>query len=155
MKTYLATQLVSAKPMTRGEYNDHRMWECPADEDPNDPGYLVESAGYKSNHVEHEGYISWVPDEMFHAAFRPMPNMTFGMAIEALKSGQRVARKGWNGKEMWLCHVPQGLAAAVAFEHAVLDALPWIAMKTADNHFVPWLASQTDMLAEDWELVVS
>jgi hypothetical protein len=61
----------------------------------------------------------------------------FGEAIRKLKAGGRVVRKGWNGKGMWL-----GLA---------LCSLPFIFMKTADTHFVPWLASQTDMLAEDWE----
>jgi hypothetical protein len=71
--------------------------------------------------------------------------LNFGQAIEALKKGQKVARKGWNGKGMWLMlQVPD--------THSKMS-LPYIYMKTADDHLVPWLASQTDVLAEDWEVV--
>jgi hypothetical protein len=83
--------------------------------------------------------------------------ISFGHAIEALKKGQRVARIGWNGKGMWLGLVmgydynpDQGKAAIYALG---CRKLPWIGMKTADEAFVPWLASQTDMLADDWQIV--
>ena len=79
--------------------------------------------------------------------------MDFGDAIRALKQGFRVAREGWNGKGMWLKLVPESLADAVAFQHEALYAAPWVGMKTADEKFVPWLASQTDVLAEDWVVV--
>lgn len=70
---------------------------------------------------------------------------TFSRAIEILKEGGRVARTGWNGKGMWLeLQVPD--------EHNKMT-LPYIYMKTADDNVVPWLASQTDILAEDWEMV--
>jgi hypothetical protein len=70
--------------------------------------------------------------------------MTFGAAIEALKAGERVTRRGWNGKDMWL-------ALQVPDEHSKMT-LPYIYMKTAQGDLVPWLASQSDMLSEDWEL---
>lgn len=71
--------------------------------------------------------------------------MNFGGAIVALKGGNIVARKGWNGKGMWLkLQVPDA--------HSKMT-LPYIYMKTAQDDLVPWLASQTDILAEDWELV--
>jgi hypothetical protein len=91
--------------------------------------------------------------------------MNFGLALEHLKTGGRVCRTGWNGKGMWLILVSPSHAtvtpnpwyynilhsnALVPFEP---KPLPWIGMKTADNCFVPWLASQTDILAEDWELL--
>ena len=87
--------------------------------------------------------------------------VTFGVAIEALKRGERVARAGWNGKGMWLKYVPEDFCthAVVLAEQdlpngsSCLQALPWIGMKTADNKFVPWLASQTDMLADDWVML--
>lgn len=70
--------------------------------------------------------------------------MNFGQALEALKAGNRVCRSGWNGKGMWLeLQVPDA--------HSKMS-LPYIYMKTATNDLVPWLASQTDMLAEDWEI---
>jgi hypothetical protein len=91
--------------------------------------------------------------------------MNFGDAIAALKAGKRVARAGWNGKGMWLAFVKgknvqihnMGLGPVNEHDHdweaRVPRILPWIGMKTADNGFVPWLASQADMLSEDWELV--
>ena len=71
--------------------------------------------------------------------------MNFGSALEALKAGMRVARSGWNGKGMWIeLQTPDA--------HSKMT-LPYIFMRTADNNLVPWLASQTDMLANDWEVV--
>lgn len=82
-----------------------------------------------------------------------MSNMTFGQAIALLKCGNRVARKGWNGKGIHLeLQVPD--------EHSKMSG-PYIFIDTTglegDNPHapklrVPWLASQTDMLAEDWEV---
>lgn len=70
--------------------------------------------------------------------------MDFGDAIRQLKDGCRVARAGWNGKGMWLeLQVPD--------EHSKMTQA-YIYMKTADNQLVPWLASQTDILAEDWRV---
>ena len=68
----------------------------------------------------------------------------FGLAIVALKQGKCVARSGWNGKGMWL-----GLQ--VPDEHSKMG-LPYIYMSTVDGRLVPWLASQTDVLADDWGL---
>ena len=71
--------------------------------------------------------------------------MNFGDAIQALKRGERVCRAGWNGKGMWL-------ALQRPDAHSKMT-LPYIYMRTAQGDLVPWLASQTDLLAEDWELV--
>lgn len=89
--------------------------------------------------------------------------MNFGQALEALKQGKRVERKGWNGKGMFLVLVPgsQGLTVEEGrpFAKAGLPVgtkfnyLPHIDMFTVQGNFVPWLASQTDMLAEDWQNV--
>ena len=68
--------------------------------------------------------------------------MNFGAALAALKSGQRVSRSGWNGKGMWL-------ALQRPDEHSKMT-LPYVYMSTAQGDLVPWLASQTDILAEDW-----
>lgn len=83
--------------------------------------------------------------------------MDFGKAIEALKGGKKVARVGWNGKGMFLCFVHwKDWSVNPAETHKTSTHLaPWIGIKTADNMFVPWVASQTDMLAEDWRLVES
>lgn len=83
---------------------------------------------------------------------------TFSGALIDLTYGLRVARRGWNGKGMWLKLVPgnehelaPGLLDHKAENPCNPRMLPWIGMKTADGGFVPWLASQTDLLANDWE----
>lgn len=91
--------------------------------------------------------------------------MNFGQAIQALKDGRRVARGGWNGKGMYLAlqqgseitsaQARGGVAKFLAEDGAeIITINPHIDMKAADGTcVVGWLASQTDMLAEDWELV--
>jgi len=68
---------------------------------------------------------------------------TFGHAIETLKQGGRVTRAGWNGKG-------QRLELQVPDEHSKMT-LPYIFIVTVQGDRVPWLASQTDILADDWE----
>lgn len=70
--------------------------------------------------------------------------MNFGEAIEELKSGHTVCRSGWNGKGMWLGLMRPDVRSDMH--------LPYIFMSTVDGKLVPWLASQTDMLAEDWSV---
>lgn len=90
---------------------------------------------------------------------------TFGQAIDALKRGWKVARQGWNGKDMWLwlkpetmvksewCHDPE-LKKIADKKGGEIRALGTICMKTADNNILTgWLASQTDVLSNDWVLV--
>lgn len=73
--------------------------------------------------------------------------MNFSQALEALKNGKRVARTGWNGRGMWIeLHDPW-----LGAEDARV-ARQYIQMKDAQGMFVPWLASQTDLLANDWVL---
>lgn len=92
--------------------------------------------------------------------------MNFGQAIDAAKSGARIAREGWNGKGMWLAYSPghPALPADKFFagpnrdfaeaNGGTAEVLPSFTMKTADNKILPgWLASQTDMLADDWVVV--
>lgn len=90
--------------------------------------------------------------------------MNFGQALEALKNGAYVTRKGWNGKNMFLwlkpgtivreelCHDPTLLKLARE-NGGTVEALPTICMKTADNKVLTgWIASQTDILSNDWEI---
>lgn len=74
--------------------------------------------------------------------------MQFGAAIALAKIGHRVAREGWNGKGMFLFYVPSW--TFTNGRHDNYSCLPFLAMKTADDKVVPWLASQTDVLANDW-----
>ncbi len=81
--------------------------------------------------------------------------MGIGEAVKSMWNGKKVVRQGWNGKGMWIAlrtpnpddvYVPRS-----AIPHVM--TLPYVYMKTADGHFVPWLCSQTDLLATDWEVV--
>ena len=74
-----------------------------------------------------------------------MTNVSFGTALAALKDGVRITRNGWNGKGMWL-------ALQTPDEHSKMT-LPYIYMRTAQGDMVPWLASQTDILSNDWEVL--
>lgn len=97
MERYIGTKIIDAQPMTRGEYNRYRGWSIPADENPADSGYLVKYS---------DGYESWSPEKQFNDAYRRCDNMTFGLAIEAMKKGLKVARKGWNGNKRPPCISP-------------------------------------------------
>lgn len=160
MDLYLGVKLIKAKPMTRADYNQLRGWELPADENGSDAGYLVEyTDGGQKNHSDFDGYISWSPDGVFERSYRQIDGMSFGLAIEALKRGYRVTRVGWNGKGMFLYYVtageypPKSQAAIDYFHGNNVPYRDYIAMKTVDEQVVPWVASQTDILAEDWQIV--
>lgn len=175
MESYIGTKQINATPMTRLAYNDLRGWQLPKDENGSDEGYLVEYPDSPNKNMEgYGGYISWSPKTEFDKAYRLTDGMNFGLAIEALRLGKRVARSGWNGKGMWLslsCGLIDGDNNGnreVAAEHfwskhnaefaaqngGEATVLPSITMKTATGEILMgWLASQTDMLASDWVIV--
>ena len=76
--------------------------------------------------------------------------MNFSDALTALKSGATVTRHGWNGRNMWLTLADGGTFKDIE-GYVQGDLEPFIVMRTAQATFVPWLASQTDLLADDWE----
>lgn len=87
--------------------------------------------------------------------------MNFGEALEKLKAGEKVCRAGWNGKGMWLCYMPPVVIAEGIVNGRTKKFVPtgdlnvggYIVMWTAQGVWQPgWLASQADMLAEDWEV---
>ena len=150
MNQFIGTKLVNATPMTRAEYNTFRGWELPVDENGADEGYLVEYLdGGKPNTQQYAGYVSWSPQEQFDKAYRPTEGMTFGLAIEAMQQGKRVARTGWNGVGLWLEYIP-AIGVDLAF---IRMSYPVNSRAYPEGARVPWLASQTDMLATDWVVV--
>lgn len=145
---YVGVKLVEAKPMNRGAYNLYRGWQLPEDENPNDEGYLVISA---------DGYETWTPKAKFEADYRSTEGMPFGSAIELMKSGFKVARKGWNGKNQYI-----ELASNISYVNAANEVVnsehtaignKAIAFVGTSGVQMGWLASQADMLAEDWNIV--
>ena len=156
-ETYIGTKLIKAEVMTRAQYNVFRGWELPTDENGDDEGYLMDYVdGGKPNTTTHAGYVSWSPKEQFDNAYRKTSGMPFWMAVEAMKKGHKVARAGWNGKGMFLIYIFPYIndQYTVIEKDGIVGTLaPYLAMKTADNQLVPWLASQTDILADDWCIV--
>ena len=74
--------------------------------------------------------------------------MNFSKALEALKNGDKVSRENWNGKNMWIeIQTPDNWIEIQTPE-------PYIFMKTVDGNLVPWLASQTDLLSNDWNIII-
>lgn len=164
MVRHIGVKIIDAVAMTRGAYNELRGWTVPENENPADAGFLVEyTDGGAANVPGFSGYVSWSPAGVFERAYRPAVGLSFGSAIEALKAGHRVTRAGWNGKGMWLSLTPANVVPAENFWSAHNRAYaeqnggcawvqPYITMKTAQGMIVPWLASQSDMLSDDWEL---
>ena len=168
---YVGTKLINAEPMNRQEYSDFRGWDLPADENGNDKGFLVEYLdGGKANLESHKGYVSWSPAEVFANAYKSSGELSFGAAIELMKRGYKMARSGWNGKNMFIVLMPalylppyntadttrkvNDRTAKCIGEDNPLDCQPYFAMYTATKQWQPgWLASQNDMLANDWMIV--
>lgn len=151
MEKYIGTKIVEAEPATRGELEEYlknlgpRACQAP---DPNEEGYIVKYP---------DGYISWSPADVFEKAYHKASGMNFGEAIVAMKVGAKVARKGWNGKGQYI-----ELASNISYknpeseiinaEHAAIGNKA-IAFVGTSGVQLGWLASQADMLADDWTSV--
>lgn len=125
-----------------------------------EPGENVSTgaSGYKIRYPD--GYESWSPKDVFEASYRQSGQLTFGQALQCLKDGKRIARSGWSGKGMFLFIVPGSTFTVnrppllgIYPEGTSIDYHAHIDMKTAQGYVVPWLASQSDMLHEDWCIV--
>lgn len=134
MQLYIGTKVIKAEPSTKDGKD----------------GYKV---------VYGDGYESWSPKDVFEDAYAPFGGMDFGLAVAALKKKMQVARRGWNGKGMWLFIIQGSNDIAKLHGYGFGEMLneptfrDAIFMKTVDNQLVPWTASQSDVLAEDWIVV--
>lgn len=148
MKKFLGVKQIEAEPLSLGDYNKFRGWQMPENEDPLREGYKV---------VYSDGYVSWSPKEIFEESYRETTELTFGLAVEALKKCKKVTRKGWNGSGMFLYLVP-GSTVKVSREPLIsilgegteINIRPHIDLKTADGSIATWSPSGSDALAEDW-----
>ena len=152
MEMYIGTKIISAEPMTRGEYakfSGRNSILTEKGESENDKGYKV---------TYEDGYVSWSPEKVFNEAYKKSGEMNFGHALELLKRGEKVARKGWNeeGKFIFIASEFELVTKAdmEAFQKLGVNVDNTICMLNAQGDcVVGWLASQTDLLAEDWELI--
>ena len=155
MEQYIGTKLLLAVAMTLGDYNTKSGRNLLSNENPQKEGYLVEYEG---------GYQSWSPKQTFEDDYRKTSGMNFGLAIEAMKLGKKVARSGWNGKGMHLWLLPADIVKRewikdpklldVFGDRSELSMLGSIRMLTTGGEVLTgWLASQSDMLADDWTIL--
>lgn len=158
MQTYIRTHIVEAEPMTRGEHLKSKgLTLIPGTGSETDEGYFIQYP---------DGYKSWCPKASFEKSARPIDGMTFGQAIEAMKQGKKVSRRGWNGKGMYIWVMPGStitncpniidphLKDISDANQGTVTFTGSVRMKTATGEVLTgWLASQTDMLSEDWTIV--
>lgn len=163
MKRYIGTKVIEARPGTMAEA------QALKDNVPLDVQYqifkkagTVDKDGYIVKYPD--GYISWSPKHVFEEAYKQCDNMTFGFAIDAMKRGYKVARKGWNGMFLYIqdgsrvfthnlrADAIKDYCMSRVIQHVNIN--PHIDMKAADGSLViGWTPSQLDMLADDWIIV--
>ena len=154
MKQYIGTKLIEAEPAYRCTDGSGKVVITPHPEEAF-PNYPSIEDGYRVRYPD--GYVSWSPKAVFEEAYRPTTGMSFGLAIEAAKKGHRSSRAGWNGKGQYV-----EIAAGISYVgpdgeivNAEHDAIGNRALAFVGTSGVQmgWLASQADMLADDWTIV--
>lgn len=153
-KQYIGTKIVKAWPAYRCTFiGGKTMYICMDEVVPS--GCKVEE-GYRVEYAD--GYLSWSPREAFEEAYHQTDRMNFGLAIEAVKKGLRVARAGWNGKEMYVFLATDieftTMADMSEFGDQDVYVSDLLVLRTAQKTLQPgWLATQSDILADDWYIV--
>ena len=149
MPMYIGTKLVQAEPMLQADYEVKHCGRTVVTPDVVREGYKV---------VYQDGSHSWSLKEVFEQEHRQVDGLSFGLAIEAAKMGKKIARKGWNGKGQYVVlghdfeysiHVDKDGHAAF---HKDIGSKALVFVGTRGSQ-VGWLASQADMLADDWYIV--
>lgn len=148
MDRFIGTKIIEATPAVRVDGKVYELNESI-------PKSINREDGYKIRYKD--GYESWSPKSVFEEAYRPIDGMTFGIAIEAAKQGKKIKRRGWNGKNQYI-----ELATDIIYknsegklkinEHDAIGNKAFAFVGTSGIQ-MGWLASQADMLAEDWEIV--
>lgn len=154
MKQYIGTKIIETEPAYRC-MDGHGHITITDDLPVAFPNFPSVEDGYRVRYAD--GYVSWSPKEAFEEAYRPTDAMNFGLAIEAAKRGAKIARRGWNGKGQYV-----ELASAISYvtpggetvnaEHEAIGNRAF-AFVGSSGVQMGWLASQADMLADDWHIV--
>ncbi len=154
MKQYIGTKIVEAAPAYRFSGRGGNFWVLKSDVE-DLPTWATVEDGYEVRYPD--GYTSWSPAAAFEEAYRHTDAMPFGLAIEAAKKGCKIARRGWNGKNQYVelataISYQNAGGAVVKAEHSAIgnQALAFVGTSGVQ---MGWLASQADMLADDWMIV--
>lgn len=157
MKQYIGTKIIQAEPAWHYLLESGKVITVGHDEE---TPQVVETAvhredGYKVRYAD--GYESWSPKRVFEEAYRLTDGMSFGLAIEAAKIGKKIARAGWNGKNQYVelacfCSYVNSDQLIVNADHKDIGSKALAFFGTSGVQ-IGWLASQADMLADDWYIV--
>ncbi len=133
-------------------------WEGSAHQDASRAHGLApqEDPGVRCRCMDPEHHKHWAGHKNDKRPTLAAAGVNFGIALAAAKAGAKITRHGWNGKGMWVRNFDPYLDRQFKLrEEAGAEGtwLPFLIMKTVDNKLVPWLASQTDILAEDWQVL--
>ena len=132
MKTYIGIKIIKAETQT-----------CPSNRHKSkagDPGYKVE---YK------DGYISWSPESVFDDAYCRIDSMPFSIALEAMRKGYKVMRRGWNGGGMHLEAQFPDKCSKMTHPYLFI-VVPGCEERT---RLLPWQPAQVDIFSEDWQII--
>ena len=155
MKQYIGSKIVKAWPCYRIPVIGGRYEYCKLDEVvPTCITGKIED-GYRVQYED--GYLSWSPKAVFEKAYRETAGLSFGLAIEAAKMGKKIARAGWNGKNQYVelaycISYKNNAAEVVNVNHCNIGNKAFAFVGTSGVQ-MGWLASQADMLADDWQIV--
>ena len=155
MKQYIGSKIVKAWPCLRIPVVGGRFEYCKLDEVvPSCITGKIED-GYRVQYED--GYLSWSPKAVFEKAYRETTGLSFGLAIEAAKMGKKIARAGWNGKNQYVelaycISYKNNAAEVVNVNHCNIGNKAFAFVGTSGVQ-MGWLASQADMLADDWQIV--
>ena len=156
MKTYIGTKIIQAAPALRMEDADGNVRVELLGTNPMPRVGETVDMGYKV--VYPDGYESWSPQDVFEEAYRLTDGLSFGLAIEAARQGKKIARKGWNGKGQYVelgcdfTYTAPGDIPVRSVQHLDIGSQALVFVGTRGRQ-VGWLASQSDMLADDWMIV--
>ena len=138
MREYIGTKMIKAEPQVKDG-----------------------KEGYKV--VYEDSYVSWSPKDVFEKSYKESCNLTFGIALELLKKGKKIARKGWNGKDMFVVYqkgYPNGIPCNIQTANAwklnegdLFKCEPYLQIKMVNGSHAMWVPSINDVLSEDWEIV--
>lgn len=158
MQVYIGTRRIKAKPMLREAYNAYRGWDIPVPADPNDEGYLIEFMdGTTPNHPNHQGYIAWLPAEVFNKFYQTVEMATFGEVIEAIRAGGAATRKEWGSPHAFIFKEDDRTvttsAESIFSPGATVTVKSALYYRTPGGTVKPWAPETYDMLATDWEIL--
>lgn len=149
MKKYIGTKIIEVEPAYRVVDAEGNVRVVTEAAEAKRCGTV--DLGYKVRYPD--GYESFSPKGAFDDAYHPINGMNFGLAIEALRKGFRVRRMGWNGKGIFIELQTPDAYSKMTSPYIYIDTTGLQTQNTeAPKSRVPWFASQTDMLAEDWEI---